>query len=370
MAKETAARIFATPLSNHAPGSLDTAVTGSATTPVQDIQEPTSAVTPSSDISKKETKPFSTLSSPINPNVENSPTDQAGIIDHIRRVSTSLPVEDVPAVGTPPATLSPKGSNASAQQKSAANASENAKALSPVTAHVEQFPTKQNDIIEHIRRVSISMPEEEVIAAGTPPSPVAARRGSDTASSLARTVSNTSDVSGSPLDPINEGEEESPKDSSEHKPDPKEVLLDSVMAAAILKHGPDSSAKKQTKDDEQEHDRKHHHHRAHQFERERSGPAEPLTPPMTPIVNELEVSDGGRFDSFESSMGNPESDSTRKRSDNTTDNITAKNSIASTPTEAMISSEKQDGFIAMFRGFFYGFSSWFTSLCGGSGRAT
>lgn len=189
---------------------------------------------------------------------------------------------------------------------------------------VEDFPTDQVSIMEHLRRTSMRLPEDETAIEGTPPSPSMASPASSAENALTKTSSDVSQLS-SQLDAIDESAEE-------------------------------------------DHDnRKHDHHNSHKHEQQPSVRVELLTPPMTPLIAEMEV-DEGRFQSMPTEIPQSVSKGTRNRADNSTDNISNK---SSTPAnEDVIRQGPAAGLLSFVKGYVIGLSTWFAGLCGGTGRAT
>lgn len=103
----------------------------------------------------------------------------------------------------------------------------------------------------------------------------------------------------------------------------------------------------------------------------RTGPTDPLTPPMTPEMRKDLATNEGRFEPFATENYAPESIQEvvdHNRMDEKTINANPK--PIETFTAPRDEHDEQKGIMTMFKGIFVGLGSWLNGMAGGSGRAT
>lgn len=249
------------------------------------------------------------------PSLERFPTDQAGIMQQLQRVSTILPDDTTEVMGTPPSPTISRGSSSGASQ---------------------------------------------------PPDPISPQ----SHGRLAREPSNLSMRSNTPhsLDAIGESEEE---DSNPRLP------VEAISAAAAVQSGLYAVSEvpghedRWTVDGKRKEEPKEQQPQAHIPEIVTSQDRTPLTPPMTPKT------EGKEFDAAagaQNKVSSPSaaSDGTDEhhhdRKDNTIDNTSARSQASTVATSSTTAGKH--AFLQTFLNVVFGVGSWFARLCGGRGRAT
>ena len=220
---------------------------------------------------------------------------------------------------------------------------------------IEQLPTERDAILQHLQRSSTRSAEQELIKASTPSSP--SQASSTHSGSLLRSVSNASQGSSYQLGSINETEEE---------PVVSHAVIPGTDFAAVLAAAVADRDDKLVQLSGKHGD--HHHHHGHKREQSCTGPADLLTPPMTPDTNTKHDAEEGRFERFpvkthQAPLVSTLTDGPAPSIDSLIGKHSSRSEVDDEPRDASV------GLISSTKGFFKGLGSWIFRVCGGSGRA-
>lgn len=232
---------------------------------------------------------------------------------------------------------------------------------------IEKLPTEHNALMAHLERVSSRLSDDDTVITGSPSSPAVASV-SPQARSVPRSASDASSTSIPQLGAIHEDEEEGL--SAEASAHIDQVIDFSAVLAAAAADRDGKLGQLSGKAMPQQHQHQIHHHHALKHQQSGASLAELLTPPMTPDMNDNNVTDQGSFAPFGEELRQaPSEEMQQRRKDRSTDNFESKTSTPASETPSK-PDQPATSLVARVKGLLSGVGTWFVGLPRGSGLAT